>query len=423
MCARMGNDRVRVPFGARAGMSDKPVLAAGAPCEPAASAASLMALACLVVFMAQMATTVYLPSLPVVMRELKMTQGGAELSISAYVIGAALPVPFWGAAAERWGRRGPLLISLLLFIGSSLLLASCTVAPALLVLRAIQGIGGGGAAIIARIIVRDNWRGDELARRLSVLSIAFITALGGGQFIGGLIGRYSHWQTGFVLMAVVAALAIALSYALPLKAGSRAAKPSGLAGTYWLLLRRPGFLWPACAGGLGFATTVTLQEVSPFVFQEHFQLAVTSFGSIGLLLGMAYFSGAMLVNRLVRRHGGARLMQAGATLLAFATTLMLVSWLSGLLTHFTGLWIFIALYCLAIFGQAVLFPNSMATAVSDAHEHGAHAMALCGFLQQGLAGIAATAAVLQHHGGTWTLAVFVLGALTWLVVQVKVRGR
>ena len=56
--------------------------------------------------MAQMATTVYLPSLPVVMRELKMTQGGAELSISAYVIGAALPVPFWGAAAERWGRRG-----------------------------------------------------------------------------------------------------------------------------------------------------------------------------------------------------------------------------------------------------------------------------------------------------------------------------
>ena len=423
MCARMGNDRVRVPIGSRAGMSDKPVLAAGAPCEPAASAASLMALACLVVFMAQMATTVYLPSLPVVMRELKMTQGGAELSISAYVIGAALPVPFWGAAAERWGRRGPLLISLLLFIGSSLLLASCTVAPALLVLRAIQGIGGGGAAIIARIIVRDNWRGDELARRLSVLSIAFITALGGGQFIGGLIGRYSHWQTGFVLMAVVAALAIALSYTLPLKAGSRAAKPSGLAGTYWLLLRRPGFLWPACAGGLGFATTVTLQEVSPFVFQEHFQLAVTSFGSIGLLLGMAYFSGAMLVNRLVRRHGGARLMQAGATLLAFATTLMLVSWLSGLLTHFTGLWIFIALYCLAIFGQAVLFPNSMATAVSDAHEHGAHAMALCGFLQQGLAGIAATAAVLQHHGGTWTLAVFVLGALTWLVVQVKVRGR
>lgn len=404
-------------------MSDKPAVAADAPLENAASAFRAMALACLVVFMAQMATTVYLPSLPIVMRELKMTQSTVELSISAYVIGAALPVLFWGAAAERWGRRGPLLISLLLFVTSSLLLASCTSALELLVLRAIQGIAGGGAAIIARIVVRDNWRGDELARRLSVLSIAFITALGGGQFIGGLIGQYSHWQAGFVLMAVTAALAIGLSYSLPLKTGRRTAATSGMAATYWAVLRRPGFLWPACAGGLGFATTVTLQEVSPFVFQEHFRLAVTSFGSIGLLIGVAYFSGAMLVNRLVSRFGGARLMHAGATLIALATTLMLVSWLGGLLNHFAGLWIFIALYCLTIFGQAVLFPNSMATAVSDAHDYGAHAMALCGFLQQGLAGIAATASVLLHHDGTWTLAVFALGALTLLQVKLKVRTR
>ncbi|WP_232458854.1 MFS transporter [Burkholderia ubonensis] len=331
-------------------MNNKPALTADAPLESAASAFRTMALACLIVFMAQMATTVYLPSLPIVMRELKMTQGSAELSISAYVIGAALPVLFWGAAAERWGRRAPLLISLLLFAASSLLLASCTSAPALLVLRAIQGIAGGGAAIIARIIVRDNWRGDELARRLSVLSIAFITALGGGQFIGGLIGQYSHWQAGFVLMAVTAALAIGISYSLPLKAGRRAAVMSGMAGTYRAVLRRPGFLWPACAGGLGFAATVTLQEVSPFVFQEHFKLPVTGFGSIGLLIGVAYFSGAMLVNRLVSLLGGVRLMHAGATLLALATTLMLVSWLGGLLNHFAGLGIFIALYCLTIFG-------------------------------------------------------------------------
>jgi MFS family permease len=391
--------------------------------ESASSAFRAMAVACLIVFMAQMATTVYLPSLPIVMRDLRMTRSTVELSISAYVIGAALPVLFWGAAAERWGRRGPLLISLLLFIASSLLLATCTSAPELLVLRAIQGIAGGGAAIIARIIVRDNWRGDELARRLSVLSIAFITALGGGQFIGGLIGQYSHWQAGFVLMAITAAFAVGLSYSLPLKAGRRTAVTSGMAATYWKVLQRPGFLWPACAGGLGFATTVTLQEVSPFVFQEHFHLAVTGFGSIGLLIGVAYFSGAMLVNHLVGRVGGVRLMHAGATLIALATTLMLVFSPGGVLTHFAGLWIFIELYCLTIFGQAVLFPNSMATAVSDAQDYGAHAMALCGFLQQGLAGIAATASVLLHHDGMWTIAVFVLGALTLLQVKLKVRTR
>ena len=58
--------------------------------------ARTMTLACLLVFMAQMATTVYLPSLPTVMRELAMSRRATELSISIFVIGAALPVLFWG---------------------------------------------------------------------------------------------------------------------------------------------------------------------------------------------------------------------------------------------------------------------------------------------------------------------------------------
>ncbi|WP_219909544.1 MFS transporter [Chromobacterium haemolyticum] len=385
-------------------------------------AGRLMALACLIVFMAQMATTVYLPSLPAVMRELAMSQSLVEMSISGYVVGAALPVLFWGSAADRWGRRGPLLISLALFIVCSLLLAFVSNAAELLALRVAQGIAGGGAAIIARIIVRDHWRGDDLARKLSVLSIAFITALGGGQFIGGLIGKYSHWEAGFALMAVTGVAAALLSMGLPLQAGRPAAAASG-PSPYWSILRRPGFLWPACAGGLGFATTVTLQEVSPFVFQEHFGLAVAGFGNVGLLIGLSYFSGAMVVNRLVARVGGLRLMRAGAALLAAATLAMLLGWHLGLLERLPGLWLFIGLYCLTIFGQAVLFPNSMATAVSDAKEHGAHAMALCGFLQQGLAGIAATVSVLLHHDGAWTLAVAALGLLTLFQVLFKVRAR
>ncbi|MTJ80335.1 MAG: multidrug effflux MFS transporter [Telmatospirillum sp.] len=399
-----------------------------------------MALCCLIVFMAQMATTVYLPSLPTVMAELGMTQGMVELSISAFVVGAALPVLFWGWAADRWGRRGPLLGALSLFAATSLLLAAAAGATELLVLRTLQGVAAGGAAIIARIIVRDNWQGDELARRLSVLSIAFITALGGGQFAGGLIARYSHWQSGFLLMAATSAAAIALSFSLPMDGGRRAAgggtdaQPkgtpkgtptgtirSGGLGIYLSILVRPGFFWPACAGGLGFATTVTLQEVSPFLFEEKFHLPPTGFGTIGLLIGLAYFSGALLVNRKVAHVGGRRLMQTGARLIGAATGAMLLLRLLGFLEGTSGLVVFTGLYCLTTFGQAVLFPNSMATAVSDCRSHGAHAMALAGFLQQTLAGVAATASVLFHSDSRWAPAVFVLGGLTLLQVSLTLR--
>lgn len=338
--------------------------------------ARTMTLACLLVFMAQMATTVYLPSLPTVMRELAMSRRATELSISIFVIGAALPVLFWGAAADRFGRRAPLTLSLFLFIGCSGLLALCSNGAQLLALRALQGVGAGGAAIIARIIVRDNWSGDELARRLSVLSIAFITALGGGQFVGGLLSQYSHWQMGFVLMGATGLAILALMATLPLEAGRTRGPRPAMAATYFAILRRPGFFWPACVGGLGFATTVTLQEVSPFVMQQGFGLNVTAFGALGLVIGIAYFSGALTVNRTVARVGGKKLMQTGSGIVALATVAILLLWWSGILAGLSGMALFIALYCLTIFGQAVLFPNSMAMAVSDAKEHGAYAMAI-----------------------------------------------
>lgn len=121
-------------------------------------------------------------------------------------------------------------------------MALCSNGTQLLALRALQGVGAGGAAIIARIIVRDNWSGDELARRLSVLSIAFITALGGGQFVGGLLSQYSHWQMGFVLMGATGLAILALMTTLPLEAGRDRGPRPAMTATYFAILRRPGFL-------------------------------------------------------------------------------------------------------------------------------------------------------------------------------------
>ncbi len=324
-----------------------------------------------------------------------------------------------GAAADRFGRRLPLTLSLALFISCSALLAFCSNGTQLLMLRALQGVAAGGAAIIARIIVRDNWSGDELARRLSVLSIAFIAALGGGQFVGGLLSQYSHWQMGFVLMGLTGLAILLLMVTLPLEAGRTLGQRPAMVATYWLILCRPGFFWPAIVGGLGFATTVTLQEVSPFIMQQGFGLNVTAFGALGLVIGVAYFTGAMAVNRTVARIGGKRLIQAGTSIVAVTTIAIMLLWWSGTLVGLSGMTVFIALYCLTIFGQAVLFPNSMAMAVSDAKEQGAYAMALCGFLQQCLAGIAAAGAVLLEHHGLWAVAIALLGLIAWLIVKLR----
>ncbi|TCO18099.1 putative MFS family arabinose efflux permease [Kribbella steppae] len=376
-----------------------------------------MLVACLLVFMTQMATTIYLPSLPAVERELGISRSHAALSVSLFVIAAAAPVLLWGRAAERYGRRAAVLASLALFIVASALLAVNTSAAGLLILRSFQGIGAGGAAILARIFVRDLGDGEVLARRLSVLSIAFVVALGGGQFLGGLIGKYSHWQMGFVVLAVVGTIGVLGTLTLPLEPGQGRNRLAGANRIYLCILTTPAFLLPTVAAGLGFATIVLLQEVAPFVFQQHFGLSVDGYGNVGLLIGLSYFAGAMTVNRLAASAGSARLMRIGALVMTGSGLLLVTLWLLPGIPLVAALVVFIVLYCVTTFGQAALFPSSMAVAVTSVKGNGAYAVALCGFFAQSIAGITASLAVVLHNNVTWACVATALSALAYLLVR------
>jgi DHA1 family bicyclomycin/chloramphenicol resistance-like MFS transporter len=371
----------------------------------------------------QMATTIYLPSLPAVEHELGVSRSVAALSVSLFVVGAAAPVVLWGRLADRYGRRASMLASLTLFVVCSGLLALNTSAEGLLILRFLQGVGAGGAGIIARIFVRDLGDGDALARRLSVLSIAFVVALGGGQFLGGMIGEYSRWQLGFVVLAVVGTIGAIGTMTLALDPGQGRNEQASMVGIYFRVLTIPAFLLPTMAGGLGFATIVLLQEVAPFVFQQHFDMSVDAYGNVGLLFGLSYFAGAVTVNRFAASAGSLWLMRMGALIMTGSGILLTALWLLPGVSLAAALVVFIVLYCATTFGQGALFPSSMAVAVGQVKERGAYAVALSGFLAQSIAGVVATFAVLLHDNLAWAGVATALSALAYLLVRQSIAGR
>ncbi|WP_233275427.1 MFS transporter [Vibrio fluvialis] len=351
----------------------------------------LLLLSCSLVLMAQMSTTLYLPALPLVANELNISRYGAELSMSLFVFGAALPVIYWGHAAEKYGRKSALSLALLLFIGACLSLYVAQSLPQLLLARVIQGAAAGGAAIIARIVIRDYWSGDVLAQKLSLLSMAFIAALGLGQFVGSLLTLYSDWRVGFLLLALIALLALLTTSRFPLKGPAQPQHAPGAFSTHYLtILQDKGFLVPCVQGGLGFATIVTLQQASPFVFAETLDLSSQWFGVFGLAIGLVYLLGSLHVKRHVTQIGSQPMLRRGAYCIAMGALLMLGLWLlSDTLPPQILTGGYLALYLVIIWGQAVIFPNSMSLAASHSAHSGARSIALCGFLQQSMAGVAA----------------------------------
>ncbi|MCE7600507.1 MFS transporter [Vibrio fluvialis] len=379
----------------------------------------LLLLSCSLVLMAQMSTTLYLPALPLVASELNISRYGAELSISLFVFGAALPVIYWGHAAEKYGRKSALSLALLLFIGACLSLYVAQSLPQLLLARVIQGAAAGGAAIIARIMIRDYWSGDALAQKLSLLSMAFIAALGLGQFVGSLLTLYSDWRIGFLLLALIALLALLTTSRFPLKGPAQPQHAPGAFSTHYLtILQDKGFLVPCVQGGLGFATIVTLQQASPFVFAETLDLSSQWFGVFGLAIGLVYLLGSLHVKRHVTRIGSQPMLRRGAYCVAMGALLMLGLWLlSDTLPPHVLTGGYLALYLVIISGQAVIFPNSMSLAASHSAHSGARSIALCGFLQQSMAGVAAMLAGGANQSHSWVFGVAIMSmvivGLTW----------
>ena len=99
-----------------------------------------------------------------------------QLTLTACLAGLALGQLVAGPLSDRFGRRAPLLVGIVLYVVSSLLCAVAPSAAALIGLRFVQGIGGAAGIAISRAIARDLYGGDALARFFSTLMLVNGTA-------------------------------------------------------------------------------------------------------------------------------------------------------------------------------------------------------------------------------------------------------
>src|SRR5690606_31608814 len=86
-------------------------------------------------------------------------ENSRQFVITAYIAGFGLAQLFFGPLSDRFGRRGPLLVGLVVYVAAA---TACAFAPsfgALLALRFIQGLGAAATRVIAVSVVRDTFGG------------------------------------------------------------------------------------------------------------------------------------------------------------------------------------------------------------------------------------------------------------------------
>src|SRR5882757_6591124 len=148
----------------------------------------------------------YLPALPQVTDALHSSAAMVQLTLTACLAGLALGQLVVGPLSDRWGRRRPLLVGMVVYV---LATAVCAFAPSvglLIGFRLLQGLAGSAGIVISRAVVRDLFDGVEMARFYSTLMLVSGAAPIVAPLIGGQILRVTDWRGVFVILTAVGIL-------------------------------------------------------------------------------------------------------------------------------------------------------------------------------------------------------------------------
>ena len=326
------------------------------------------------------ATDMYAPSFPQVASGLSTSAAMVGLTLTSFFIGMGLGQIAGGAASDQVGRRRPILLGgLICTLGA----IGCALAPSigwLIVARFFQGLGGGAAAVVGRALLVDLAAGDRLAKLMTL-----IMAIGGfapmiAPLVGGVIASVASWRivfwglVGFGLVMTTAAV-IRIPESLPPER-----RRGGGLGRFGRDAAKVLRLKPF----LGYLILNCFSGAAMFAYISDSSYVLQGLGGLTPLGFSLVFAGNALVNVglsflnswLVGRVKPRSLIRFGLSLTATAVVLLSVSVFvlgTALLPTALG-------FLLLLSGQAFIFGNSSALALSYARQTAGTASAVMGLL-------------------------------------------
>lgn len=371
---------------------------------------------------ASISTDLYLPALPAMGESLHADAGSVELTISGYLIGFSLGQLFWGPIGDRYGRRLPITLGLLLFIIGSAGCALSDSVPTMIVWRMVQAVGACANVVLSRAMVRDLYVGHRAARMLSILITVMAIAPLIGPSVGGLILQVASWHAIFwvlvgVGMATLWALTI-LPETLPPERRNTQSIASAFLG-YGHLLRQPRLLAYAGVGGSFYGGMFAYVAGTPAAYISHHHVSPQHYGLL-FALGIVGIMAANQINSgLVRRFGIDRLIRFGAALATLAGVVAaLDAW-----HDWGGLWGLVVPLFFFASATGFIVANAIVGALDDYPERAGSVSALIGAIQYGTGIIGSACVGYFANGSPFTMGMTIAGfALVSLLFATSLKS-
>ncbi|HVB50549.1 MAG TPA: MDR family MFS transporter [Acidimicrobiales bacterium] len=141
--------------------------------------------------LAALDSTIVATALPTITGDL---HGASHLSwvVVAYLLTTTVSTPLWGKLGDLYGRKSFFQWAIVIFLVGSILCGFAHSMLALILFRALQGLGGGGLMVGAQAIIADVVSPRERGRYAGFFGATFGAATVLGPLLGGFI--VDHWS-------------------------------------------------------------------------------------------------------------------------------------------------------------------------------------------------------------------------------------
>lgn len=364
----------------------------------------------------------YLPGFPAIAKDLQTTTARVSLSLSGFFIGISVGQLLYGPLLDRFGRKKPLYIGLIVYIIASFCCVYVKSIDALIYLRFVQAIGSCAAAVASIAMVRDLFPVKDNAKVFSLLMLVVAVSPMIAPTVGGYATSTFGWHSVFIILMLLGVVNLLASiFGLPdsfVPDHTLSLKPKPIISNFITVIKEPQFYTYALTGAMAFAGLFAYVAGSPLLFMDIFALSEENYGWIFAFLSIGLI-GASQVNTLMLRKYSSEQLIFGALI---CQAIIGIVFVLGSANDWLGLPATICLLFLFLCCLGFVSPNASALSLAPFTRNAGSASALMGAIQMGLGTLASIGVSLfTARSSVPMVAIMALTSLIALVVLLTGR--
>ena len=323
----------------------------------------------------------YLPSLPQLASFFETSASMTQLTLTTAMIGLAVGQLLLGPLSDKFGRKIPLIISLVIYIISTVLIVYAPNIESMIVLRVIQGLSSAGSVVISRAVATDLYRGREMTRFFGLLMTINGIAPIISPILGSLLLEYISWKGVFVFLALIGVIVLLFCFRLKESLSIENRLQGSIFATFstfGVIIKNRLFMSYVGIESFLLGAMFAYIAASPFILQSFYGLSAFIFSLCFGANGAALVIGANIGGKLPNRQALAIGVLAFVVAALYTIAVLIIQ------PH----WLFVEIGFFAmLLLMGITFPAISTLAMESERQYAGSASALLGFAPFFLGGI------------------------------------